>query len=148
MVTTTGLNRVNLESSGAPQNEAQPEKKKIGRPRSANFYLSNGDLLAEIKICLEKDELTPNAVKMFQLIANNVVKKMHYNDPMDREDCVSSALHDLIKYWRNFNPDKGSNAFAYFTQVAKAGLAKGWNHIHPASKKGTIRLTDMMGEYF
>jgi hypothetical protein len=44
-----------------------------------------------------------------------------------------------LKYWRNFNP-KYTNAFAYFTEIAKRGYAKGWNKLHPVKYKGTISL--------
>ncbi len=57
----------------------------------------------------------------------------------DRNDCLQFALLDLLKYWRNFNP-KYPNAFAYFTEIAKRGYAKGWNKIHPQKYKGTLSI--------
>ena len=40
----------------------------------------------------------------------------------------------------NANPDKSENAFAYFTEVAKRGFAKGWNKLHPKKYAGTISM--------
>ena len=56
-------------------------------------------------------------------------------------DCISFALLDLFKYWDRFNPAKTTNAFSFFTQVAKNGYAKGWNKLHPGKYKGTISLS-------
>ena len=148
MVTSMKLEKIDLSASSAATESPTPQKRKPGRPRGKNFYLSNADLLAEIIICKERDELTTKAVEMFQLIANGVARKMYYQDPMDRDDCVQSAMLDLLKYWRGFNPLKGTNAFAYYTQVAKAGLAKGWNKLHPPESRRNISLSSEMGNYF
>ena len=32
------------------------------------------------------------------------------------------------------------NAFAYFTEIAKRGYAKGWNKIHPQKYKNTLSM--------
>jgi hypothetical protein len=36
---------------------------------------------------------------------------------------------DMFQNWYNFNEDKSINAFAYFTEIFKRGLAKGWNDL-------------------
>jgi hypothetical protein len=41
---------------------------------------------------------------------------------------------DMFQNWYNFNEDKSINAFAYFTEIFKRGLAKGWNDLY--KKKG------------
>jgi DNA-directed RNA polymerase specialized sigma subunit len=92
-------------------------------------YLKNADLYKEIVLCLEQKELTPKAVNMFILLANELAKKLKYKDPMDKEDCIAYAIEDLLRYWNRFNPIY-KNAFAYFTQIAKNGLAKGYKKIH------------------
>jgi hypothetical protein len=35
----------------------------------------------------------------------------------------------MFQNWYNFNEDKSINAFAYFTEIFKRGLAKGWNDL-------------------
>lgn len=105
----------------------------------AKNYLNNKDLYAEIVKSKEQDKLTPTAEKMLILLAERAILKMKYVNDDDRDDCLQFALLDLLKYWRNFNP-KYPNAFAYFTEIAKRGYAKGWNKIHPQKYKNTLSL--------
>lgn len=105
----------------------------------AKNYLNNKDLYNEIVKSKDQDKLTPDAEKMLVLLAERAIRKMKYVDDMDREDCLQFALLDLLKYWRNFNPQY-PNAFAYFTEIAKRGYAKGWNHIHPQKYKNTLSI--------
>tara|TARA_B110000503_G_scaffold29579_1_gene47532 strand:+ start:439 stop:804 length:366 start_codon:yes stop_codon:yes gene_type:complete len=104
-------------------------------------YVKGKELYEEICISLEQERLTPKAQAMLILIANRANQRLRYDNPMDREDCISFALLDLFKYWDRFNPQKTTNAFSFFTQVAKNGYAKGWNKIHPGKYKGTISLS-------
>ena len=102
-------------------------------------YLNNKDLFNEIVKSKELDKLTPTAEKMFILLAERTINKLTYVSEDDRNDCLQFALLDLLKYWRNFNP-KYPNAFAYFTEIAKRGYAKGWNKIHPVKYKNTMSI--------
>jgi len=95
-------------------------------------YVKNPDLLREVILCKQKGELTPLAVQMFIKIATESNKKLKYRDPQDREDCISSAIEDMLKYWQRFDPAKSENAFAYFSQMAKHGFAKAWRKLHNA----------------
>lgn len=99
-------------------------------PRKKN-YLNNKDLYNQIVQSLEDDKLTKDAEKMLILLAERAIRKLVYVNNDDRNDCLQFAILDLLKYWRNFNP-KYTNAFAYFTEIAKRGYAKGWNKIRPA----------------
>lgn len=107
-------------------------------PRKKN-YLNNKDLYAEIVQSKDDDKLTRKAEKMLQMLAERAINKLSYVNEEDRKDCLQFALLDLWKYWRNFNP-KYTNAFAYFTEIAKRGYAKGWNKIHPNKYKGTLSI--------
>jgi DNA-directed RNA polymerase specialized sigma subunit len=94
------------------------------------IYLKNADLLAEVRKSKEKGELTPEAVRMFILLANKCSERLKYKNPDDREDCISSAIEDLLRYWARFDETKSTNAFAYFTQISKNGFAKGWKKLY------------------
>lgn len=103
-------------------------------------YLNNKDLLEEIKLSKKQGFLTIKAQKMLILIANEAIKKLPYFYPEDRKDCLQFAIHDLLKYWHNFDVDKYKNAFAYYTEIAKRGYAKGWNILYPKKYAGTLRI--------
>jgi DNA-directed RNA polymerase specialized sigma subunit len=107
-------------------------------------YLNNRDLYDEIVKSKEQDQLTPKAEKMLVMLAERAIRKLTYVSDDDRQDCLQFALLDLLKYWRNFNP-KYTNAFAYFTEIAKRGYAKGWNKIHPKKYKSTLSLDKNSG---
>ena len=100
-------------------------------------YLNNKDLYNAIVESKDQDKLTPTAEKMLMLLAERAINKLTYVNNDDRDDCLQFAMLDLLKYWRNFNP-KYTNAFAYFTEIAKRGYAKGWNKIHPQKYKNTL----------
>jgi|TARA_B110000977_G_C10703829_1_gene348473 hypothetical protein len=102
-------------------------------------YLNNKDLYNQIVQSLEDDKLTKDAEKMLILISERAIRKLVYLNEDDKNDCQQFAVLDLLKYWRNFNP-KYTNAFAYFTEIAKRGYAKGWNKIHPTKYKGTMSM--------
>jgi DNA-directed RNA polymerase specialized sigma subunit len=107
-------------------------------PRKKN-YLNNRDLYDEIVKSKEQEKLTPKAEKMLVMIAERAIRKLSDLNEDDRQDCLQFAILDLLKYWRNFNPDY-PNAFAYFTEIAKRGYAKGWNKIHPQKYKDTLSI--------
>ena len=81
-------------------------------------------------------ELSPKAIEYFMLLANRAIQKLTFSNPLDREDCIQSALLDLLRYWKNFNEEKSNNAFAYFTQIAKNGYAKEYKKIYKHIGKG------------
>ena len=103
-------------------------------------YVKPKELYLEICASLEQKKLTPRAIEMLILIAERANQKLKYKNPQDREDCIGFALLDLFKYWDRFKPEKTTNAFAFYTQIAKNGYAKGWHKLHPGKYKGTVSL--------
>ncbi len=108
-------------------------------------YLNNKDLHDAMSQSKDLDKLTPTAEKMLILLAERAINRMSYVNKDDRDDCLQFAMLDLLKYWRGFNPVY-PNAFAYFTEIAKRGYAKGWNKIHPQKYKGTISMSRTSGD--
>jgi hypothetical protein len=95
-------------------------------------------LFEEILKSKERNELTPAAVDMLILMARKLSDSFKYKHEEDRKDCIAFAIEDLIRYWRNFNPELSTNAFAYYTQIAKNGHAKGWKKLHGKNKNVKI----------
>jgi hypothetical protein len=74
---------------------------------------------------------------MLSLMVDKIIEKngKYFKTPEDKEDVKQSALLDCLMYWRNFDPEKSNNPFAYFTSVITNGYAKGWNTLYPQNKK-------------
>lgn len=98
------------------------------------MYLNNKDLYIEIIVSKAQGKLTKKAEKMLELLAKRTIKKMRYWSNDDKLDCYQSGLLDMFQNWYNFNEDKSVNAFAYFTEVFKRGIARGYNELY--KKKG------------
>ncbi len=96
----------------------------------AQIYLKNKDFYSEILKSKEINELTPQAQQMMILLANKTIKKMRYYNPIDKEDCLQTGLMIMFSNWRNFDETKSTNAFAYFTEIFKRGIAKGFNELY------------------
>ena len=53
----------------------------------------------------------------FLKIANHLSYKPNFVNYMFREDMISDGIENCVHYIKNFNPEKSSNPFAYFTQI-------------------------------
>ena len=53
----------------------------------------------------------------FLKIANHLSYKPNFVNYMFREDMISDGIENCVQYIKNFNPEKSSNPFAYFTQI-------------------------------
>lgn len=51
-------------------------------------------------------------------IPENLISKSNFNGYTFKEDMISDAIENILKYCRNFDPEKSKNPFAYFTQIA------------------------------
>jgi len=112
----------------------------MGYDVGPKLNINKKELREEIVKSKENDKLTPNALKSLIEIANHAINRLPYNNPIDREDCIQSALYDLMKYWRNYNPEISDNAFAFYTQMAKNGYAKVFNVIHKNKKLKSLKV--------
>lgn len=97
------------------------------KSEKSKMYLSNKELYMELVYSKAKGQLTRRAANMLMLLGKNVIKKMYYRNSDDKQDCLQEAMLSCFKFWYNFDEQKSDNAFAYFTEVIKRGLAKGWN---------------------
>lgn len=91
-------------------------------------YVNNADFLAAL--IAHKDKVNeakekglpkpqiPNYVGDCILkIANHLAYKPNFINYSYRDDMVLDGIENCIQYLDNFNPDKSSNPFAYFTQI-------------------------------
>ncbi len=53
----------------------------------------------------------------FLKIANHLSFKPNFVNYMFKEDMISDGIENCVQYIHNFDPNKSSNPFAYFTQI-------------------------------
>lgn len=52
------------------------------------------------------------------LIPTRLASKGNFSGYSFKEDMIGDAIENIIQYYRNFDPTKSKNPFAYFTQIA------------------------------
>ena len=110
-------------------------------------YVKNKDLLEAIAKSKEKGELTPEALRMLDMMVKEISKIFKYKLEEDRQDCQAFAMEDVIKYWDRFNPEKSANPFAFYTQMIKHGFAKGWRRLYPIKSSLKVSISRENGVY-
>lgn len=106
-------------------------KKKIDKPvdkDNKNHYINNKDFLAalieyqaDIKLKEEKGERKPYVTdyiaRSFLQIAQRLSFRPNFINYTYKDDMISDGLENCLAYMHNFNPEKSTNPFAYFTQI-------------------------------
>lgn len=64
----------------------------------------------------EKPQIPNYVGECLILIANRLSSKPNFSNYTFKDEMVSDGIEDCIKYLDNFDPLKGTNPFAYFTQ--------------------------------
>ena len=65
----------------------------------------------------EKPRIPPYIGEVLYKIAYRLSLKPNFVNYTFREDMVADGLEKCVAYFDNFNPEKSSNPFAYFTQI-------------------------------
>lgn len=108
-------------------------------------YITNKDLYIEIIVSKEMGKLTPAAEKMLILLGKKLINKFSYQNPDDRFDCLQNGYIQMFANWFNFDEMKGTNAFAYFTEIFKRGAAAGWNKMHKMKGDENVKIISLDG---
>ena len=65
-----------------------------------------------------KAQMVTNYIgECFLKIANHLSYRPNFINYTYRDDMISDGIENCLQYMRNFNPEKSSNPFAYFTQI-------------------------------
>ena len=98
------------------------------KKKKSNHYVDNERFLQEIKKykqqckdALDSGKPEPRVSeyigKCIYLIAENLSHKPRFMNYSFRDELVSDAIENCFLYFNNFDSDKYSNPFAYFTQI-------------------------------
>ena len=96
--------------------------------KKTKHYINNADFLKalidyraacdEAKKNGKQDPIVPNYIgECFIKIAEHLSRKPNFISYSFRDEMIADGIENCIMYFRNFNPDKSTNPFAYFTQI-------------------------------
>lgn len=83
------------------------------------IYLTNKELLAEVRRAKLEGKMTTTLAKMLQLLCSKYAKKGSFVNYSYNEDMQAYAMMMLVRTWNNFDSDKYDNPFAFYTQCVK-----------------------------
>jgi DNA-directed RNA polymerase specialized sigma24 family protein len=97
-------------------------------PRKKQHYVDNEKFLIVMRDYRENylkskdDETTPPQIpdyagECFLKIAERLSHRPNFINYAFREEMVSDGIENCVMYASNFNPEKSTNPFAYFTQI-------------------------------
>jgi len=101
----------------------------INKKKKKNNYINNETLFQEIKVYLEevkkfKEGKLPSKPKITEyigncilLIAEKLSSRPNFSNYSYRDEMVCDGIENCLLYIENFDPNKSSNPFAYFTQI-------------------------------
>lgn len=96
--------------------------------KKPKHYVNNGDFLAALveykQKCIQAKEQgngepqIPNYIgECFLKIAEHLSRKPNFISYSFRDEMIADGIENCLMYFRNFDPDKSKNPFAYFTQI-------------------------------
>ena len=96
--------------------------------KKSEHYVNNKEFLealivyrSKVKAAQEAGEPLPRITnylgECFLKIATHLSYKPNFVNYMFREDMICDGIENCLQYIDNFNPEKSSNPFAYFTQI-------------------------------
>lgn len=96
--------------------------------KKTNHYINNADFLKALieykDACdsAKKENKTeppiPNYIgECFLKIADHLSRKPNFVSYSFRDEMISDGIENCLMYFRNFDPTKSKNPFAYFTQI-------------------------------
>ena len=100
----------------------------VRRKAASEHYVNNRDFLDALvgfkKECARAKEngeprppISNYIGECFLKIATHLSYKPNFVNYMFREDMICDGIENCVQYIENFNPEKSSNPFAYFTQI-------------------------------
>jgi len=104
-------------------------KKKVNMSeKKTKHYVNNADFLQALIAYRENcdkakkenkpEPSIPNYIgECFLKIADHLSRKPNFISYSFRDEMISDGIENCLMYFRNFDPDKSKNPFAYFTQI-------------------------------
>lgn len=113
----------------------------------SNHYINNADFLTALKEYKQRvkdaeesgdprPQVTNYLGECILKIATHLAYKPNFINYSYRDEMVSDGIENALTYIDNFNPEKSSNPFAYFTQIIYYAFIR---RIHKEKKQTLIK---------
>lgn len=103
------------------------EQYEMKKKKQSNNYVDNKKLLESMKdyidsvnSCSSQDEypqISDYIGECISLIAKGLANRPNFINYPFKEDMISDGIENSLRYIRNFDPEKSSNPYGYFTQI-------------------------------
>lgn len=94
------------------------EKHYVKNEEFLNALVAYRDSCREAEATGGKEPPIPNYIgECFLKIAEHLSRKPNFISYSFRDEMISDGIENCLMYFRNFDPDKSKNPFAYFTQI-------------------------------
>lgn len=97
-----------------PKNQAPEKTVPVKR-----VYVRNKDLLRATIESKKGDRMSDELGNMLIMLCSRYGKKGNWANYTYNDDMQAYAMMMLVRTWRSFNEERGTNAFAFFTQCIK-----------------------------
>lgn len=100
---------------------AKKARAKVNYINNPDFLIAMIEYKKMVNDALENDATRPRVTtyigECFMKIANRLSHKPNFVNYSFREEMIGDGIENCLQYIDNFNPEKSSNPFAYFTQI-------------------------------
>ena len=120
------------------------------KPKRQKHYLNNKALYEEMKIykaAVNRGEDPPISNYIGQCIlsiAEGLASKSNFAGYSYREEMIGDGIENCFMYIKNFNTDKYSNPFAYFTQIIKFSFIR---RIQKEKRQQYIKIKNVQNHF-
>ena len=122
---------------------------------SKTHYVNNKQLLEEMtkyrnsvieakKNDTEKPRVSNYIGQCIMLIAQRMSFKYNFSNYSFKEEMISDAIENCMMYIDNFDPEKSSNPFAYFSQIIHFAFVR---RIQKEQKQQYIKIKNMQNSF-
>ena len=102
----------------------------------SNKYVTNKEIMEQVHIWKKTGKMPEKLGEAFLIIAKNLSNKSNFIGYTWKDEMVSEAALTCVKYFRNFDPEKSKNPFAYITRICYNSFV---NSIKKQNKHGKMR---------
>ena len=95
------------------------KKTRFVKPPKKFNYLSNKTLIPLLAKFKETGKMSDELGSCFLLLANKLATSANFRGYTFIDDCIQDGVECCLKYAHNYDPNKGSNPFGYFTEIMK-----------------------------